>query len=444
MKYGTKLLLAAAGVAMLFSGCAMRTVDQMYCLPRRSEEYSNLQSVMDREMSYLEYCAPLTGENQQTVQTADLDGDGISEYLLFAKGSGDSPLRILIFRREEDGFALSQTLQSVGTAFDQVEYVEMDDRPGYELVVGRQVSNQVLRSVSVYSFAGGTGEQLVTTNYTKFLTCDITSDDLSELVVFRPGQQDTDNGVAELYAFRGGTAQRSTEVLMSGPADRLKRIKTGKLEGGTPAVFAASAVEENAILTDVYAMVKGRFTNVTLSKDSGTSVQTMRSYYVYADDIDEDGVVELPYLERMRSPMSEKSPEKQYLIRWYAMRPDGSEVDKMFTYHNFTDGWYLQLGSGIANRMTVVREAGAQGTGYAFYLWDENFKSVEKLLTVYVLTGDDREVAAAEDNRFTLYTTKSKVFAARLEAASAAHNLTVEKITQAFHLIRMDWKTGET
>lgn len=436
------LLLA---VVFLLGGCAMRTVDQMYCLPKRSEEYNNLQNAIDREMSGLEYCAPLSGENQQSVQMADLTGDGVPEYLLFAKGSGEKPLQILIFRQEGEEYVLAQTIQSSGSAFEQVEYVQMDGREGCELVVGRQLSDQVLRSVSVYSFADGEGEQLITANYTRFLTCDLDGDSLGELMILCPGQQETDNGVAELYRFRDGVAERSTEVNMSEPVDKLKRVITGRLEGGPNAVFVASTVEESAIITDVFAIVNGRFANVSLSNESGTSVQTLRSYYVYADDIDEDGVVELPSLVTMISPAEARSLEQQYLIRWYAMRPDGSEVDKMFTYHNFMDGWYLRLEPSVAGRMTVVQEReSGESTRYAFYLWDEAYTNMEKLLTVYVLTGDNREDAAARDNRFILYNAENTIYAARLEAASAAWGLSSDTIIQAFHMIRMDWKTGET
>ena len=65
-------LIALLAALLLCSGC-MATVDQMYRLPKRSEEVANLQSAMDSAMSGLSYSAPLSGENQQTVQTADLD-----------------------------------------------------------------------------------------------------------------------------------------------------------------------------------------------------------------------------------------------------------------------------------------------------------------------------------------------------------------------------------
>ena len=53
------------------------------------------------------YASPHSGENQQTVQMADLDGDGKQEYLLFAKGGSERPMRVLIFDEVITGFRLS-------------------------------------------------------------------------------------------------------------------------------------------------------------------------------------------------------------------------------------------------------------------------------------------------------------------------------------------------
>jgi len=80
------LMVLTLCAALLLSGCAMRTVEEMYALPRRSEEYNHLQSAIDAAMDGLSYSAPISGENQQTVQSADLDGDGVDECLVFAAG----------------------------------------------------------------------------------------------------------------------------------------------------------------------------------------------------------------------------------------------------------------------------------------------------------------------------------------------------------------------
>lgn len=430
--------IALLALAALLAGCSMQTVDQLYRIPKRSEQYSDLQAAMDQAMAGRVFCAPRSGENQQTVQQADLDGDGLDEYLIFASSGAEKPLHILIFCQQGGEYVHLETIESAGTAFDQVEYVQMDARPGLEMVVGRLVSDQVLRSVSVYSFAEGRAEQLLSANYSKFLTCDLDEDSYAELMLLAPGTMETDNGVAVLYGMENGSMERSREADMSEPAERLKRILVGKLHGGVPAVYVASSANENAIVTDVYALIGGEFTNVSFSNESGTSVHTLRNYYVYADDIDNDGTVELPDLMSMMPVTEQGQVEGHDLIRWYAMAADGAEVDKLFTFHNFLGGWYLTLDEAWASRISVVQSGGS----YDFYLWTEG--AATKIFTVYVLTGTDREEQAAMDNRFVLHRGESTVYAAYMEVASGTISVSREDLINGFGLIRQDWKTGET
>ncbi len=432
--------MVCLAAALLLTGCSMTTVDQLYCLPKRSEQYNNLQSAIDAAMSGLSYASPQSGENQQTVQQADLDGDGAEEYLLFAKGGEDKPLAILIFRQGKDGYLLTETLESNGSAFDRVEYADMDGLPGMELVVGRQVSDQVLRSVSVHGFASGQAELLVSSSYTQFLTCDLDGDRRNELTVLRPGPDGAASGVAVLYGVENGVMERSPEVNMSGPVEKLKRIITGKLSDGSAAVFAASTVRGNAIITDVFAQVDGVFRNVSFSSESGTSVTTLRNYYVFADDIDNDGVVELPSLITMKSVRQGAAASQQYLIRWFSLAPDGGEVDKMYTFHNFLSGWYLQLDPAWAARISVEQT----GSAFAFWLWDETGSYCEKMFTVFALTGSNREDEAVRDNRFVLLRNESTVYAAHLEVASGALEIAKDDLINGFRLIRQEWNTGET
>lgn len=435
-----KILIVLAAAVLLLSGCAASTVDQMYCLPKRSENYNDLQTAIDDAMTDLEYCAPLSGENQQPVHMADLDGDGVEEYLVFTKGSTEKPLQILIFQQRDGQYALTQRVESYGSAYDQVEYLHMDEEGGLEILVGSQLSDQVLRAVTVYSYRNGQLEQLTTANYTKFLSCDLNADGYREMLVIHPGQTETDKGIAELYYMDGSILCRSNEGSLSEPADKIKRIISGNLYGGKEAVYVASTVEESAIITDVFTIVDGVFTNVSFSNESGTSVKTLRNYYVYAEDIDGDGVVELPSLITMHTMEQTPSAQQQYLIRWYAMAADGSEVDKLYTYHNFVGGWYLELSREFASRVTVVQV----GNGYECYLWDEDYTQPSKILTIYAFTGQNREEMAISDNRFVLYKTDTTVYSARLEPEAANMEIDRETVTESFHMIRRDWKTGET
>ncbi len=432
-------MLFVAAILML-SGCNMTTVDQMYCLPERSEEHTNLQTLMNGAMSGLSYSAPVSGQNRQTVQMADLNGDGEDEYILFAKGTSENPLYIFIFVRDGEEYRLLDTIQSSGSVFDQVEYVPIDNRKGCELVIGHQVSDQVLRSVSVYTMTGGRMELLMSSGYSKFLCTDFNQNGTSELFILRPGEEDGQHGIAELYTLQNGTAERYTEAVLSRPVDKIKRIMTGKLDDGISAVYVASDVDGNALITDVYAVVDGQFVNVSVSTESGTSVQTLRNYYLYADDIDNDGVLELPSLVNNNPGAADSAGTNHHVIRWYALQSNGRTVNKKYTYHNFAGGWYLELSSEIAEGMSVQQ----LGNTYDFYLWDSEGKESVKIMSVIVLTGQKREEQALTDNRFIVYRGEATIYAAKLEVASAAYGIDRDNLIRDFNLITQDWDMGET
>lgn len=429
-------MLAAA----VLSGCAMTTVDQMYSPPKRSAAYEDLQSAIDMAMVGMDYASPSSGENRQTVQLADLDGDGTDEYLLFARDTSDNPMKILIFRRDAEECRLTDTIESRGSGFDLVEYADLDGNPGMELIVGRQVSETVLRSVSVYAFSDGQTTQLLSTNYTKMVTADMDSDGSMELFLISGGESDEENATAVLYDCVGGAIVRSRQISLSAHSDYVKRIMVGRLQDGIPAVFVASSIADSAIITDVFALKDGNFTNVSFSNDSGTSVQTLRNYYVYADDIDDDGILELPDLIDMKPVENTWMASNQKLIRWYGMDIYGKETDKMYSFHNFDGGWYLQLDRFITPRVSVVR----RDNSFEFYLWDEEFQNTQILMTVYTMTGNNRETEAAEQDYYVLYRTEGVLYAVKTEEAAMELGLIPELLADCFHPIQMDWKNGET
>lgn len=432
------LALSLLVISLFLCACDARTIEQMYCLPKRSQEYQNLQAAIDRAMGNLSYCGPTAGENQQTVQRADLNGDGVEEYLLFAKGDSEYPLHILVFAQKGEEYALLSDIECLGTGFDRVEYVDIDANAGVELVVGRRLSDDVMGAVSVFSFASGEAQKLVSSNYSKFLTCDIDSDGKGELVILREGDDGAQKGVAIMYDHGADGIARSCEVDLSQSAANIKRIMVGALHGGAPAVYVASSSDGETLVTDVFAMKNGTFSNISFSNESGTSVATLRDHYVYAEDIDEDGILELPCLISV-SARSASAP-KQYLIRWFSLDMNGAEIDKCYTFHNFDAGWYVVLENAHAPYITVEQENGE----CVFYAWDQTWETAHRIFTIVAYTGESREQAVAENQMRILYRGESVIYAVQLEPTATSLGITEQTLANAFRLIHQEWKTGET
>lgn len=423
-----KFIFALLMVALLLSGC-MKTVDQMYRLPKRSQEFTELQQAIDEVMEEMSFSAPESGDHRQAVQMADLNADGTEEYLVFAEGDTESPLRVLIFALQEDGYILAQSITCSGISFDMVEYAHMDAQAGVELVIGSQLSQNLQCNVEVYTFSETLQpEQMLSGSYADCLIVDMDEDGYSELVLLRGAGAEADNGAVQLYSARSGTMTSSNESVLSGPVHNLRRVTYGNIEGNVPAVYAATSVDDGSLITDVYILKSGNLCNITLSSEYGTSIRTLRNDYLYAADMDNDGVMELPYLLPMMPMDHMVSSGKQELIRWYAMTSDGEEVAKVYTFHNFADGWYLKLDPAWAQRLTVVENS----TGYDFHIWDENFESSWKVFTI---RDSGEKISEENPQQILLYESTDSVLTAQLTAAASSFEITPDTLPDLFHRI---------
>ena len=318
------LALLAAALTLLLSGCFVKTVDELYTLPRHSDEYDRLELVIEQLLNSqnASYAAPVSGVNQQSVQLADLDGDGLEEAIAFLKTAGDKPLKTCIFSRADGDYRLMDVIEGDGTSFASVEYAQLTDRPGAELVIGRQLSTDVLQSLSAYSYADGHVAELMSANYSQYRTVDLDGDGQKDIFILRFDAEQP-HGIAELYRWKDGQLEREPEAYLTDGASAVKRILTGSLTAEAQAVFVSSAYEENALVTDVFAFQDGTFRNLT-AREAESAVSTVRSYYVYASDIDGDGLIELPQI--LPLPAAEGSEENDSAISWYNLDLDGHSL----------------------------------------------------------------------------------------------------------------------
>lgn len=431
-------LLCGLVFLLLLTGCS-RAADELYALPKQSDAYYELQSAMDLALPVgASYSGPLTGSNQQAVQLADLDGDGQEEAIVFMKVPGEKPLKAYIFDRIGDVYENTAVIEGDGTAFDSVEYVQLDENPGMEILIGRQLSNQVMQSLSAYACTEGRMAELMTANYSEFKVVDLDEDDHTDIFVLRLETEER-SGVAELYRWHAGRMERAHEANLSPGVKQIKRILTGYIASGVPAVLVASSVDEVSIVTDIFAFSGPVLQNVTANAEAGFSAQTVRSYNVYAADIDEDGIIELPMPVAL--PSAAAGEGTFWTIEWYNLGPEGERTRKLSTYHNYSAGWYLVLPEQWQDQLTIcVDSSGAT----VFSKWNGYDQPPEPLLTIYGFTGEDRLELAQAGDRTLLAQKGDTAWSASRSDHPWAKALTAEKLTAMFRFIYMDWNSGET
>ena len=119
-------LLIAAAVLLSLSGCYSGGIDQYYTLPQPSEEYLQLQTLIDQEISSgSEYAAPVGGSYRQSVHMMDLDNDGPDEAMAFFR-SADGKLKINIYTVVGREYRQVLALVGEGRSIGSIDFADMN------------------------------------------------------------------------------------------------------------------------------------------------------------------------------------------------------------------------------------------------------------------------------------------------------------------------------
>ena len=140
--------------------------------------------------------------------------------------------------------------------------------------------------------------------------------------------------------------------------------------------------------------------------------------------------------------MEEASSGGRELIRWYNLTPEGNEVEKLYTFHNYADRWYVCIQRDWVDTVSVTRGADVAGVqGYVFSAGRDQKHQV--LFTIYAFTGTTGRswlpqtgVSPGKDRRGDL---------CRLPGwwKYGAPIGSKKTLISYFNFIREDWKTGE-
>lgn len=446
MKQRGKTLLLALFL-LLCAGCSLYSPEELYTLPELPEEYRSLDAQIQRTLSELgaEYAAPLSGSNTQTVQLQDIDGDGVDEAIAFFRVSSDAkPLKVYIFKQDEEGHYFPYAvIEGEGTAIHAISYQELGGDGSNEVVVSWRMSEKV-HALAAYSVERGVVQEILRTGYTNYKLLDIDMDNQKEVVVLQVDVVDGKSR-AELYDYQDGSMVLCATAPMSYGIQEITALKVGYLRDSVPALFVSSSVGEgNALLTDVFALREGKLENLTIDPESGQSLSTLRYYnLVSGTDINGDSILEIPAPQILPSWQKSSGAADFWTIQWRQYALDGQAWPVCTTYHNVQDRWYLILPDGWEGQLTLSRR---DNTVYGeravvFARWRGENQEPQSFLTIYRLTGDNRELRSRMGGRFVLLEQSDAIYAAEFHDNGWNCGLSQEELTERFHLIKTEWST---
>ena len=455
----TVCLLLSLLLILSLSGCGFKSGEELYALPQASAEYDSLQTCLQSILKEgLEYSAPLTGSNTQSVQLVDLDNDGQDEAIAFFRDSSvdSQSLKIYIFRKsDEDTYVPALTIEGNGTAINSALCCQLEGGKDsmYELLISWQLSTTVY-SLSAYSLDNYTLTEMMSgSTYNKYAVKDMDQDGNDEITLIQLDSSDQSSNRAEYYTASVGKMTLKETVPLSQKMGSVDKIYDSALPGKVPALYITGfvldkdgEVSSSTVVTDILALRKGSLTNISMGAAGENSSTTVRTDLVSDQDINGDGILEIPIPSLLENYDNSLFQDNFYTLRWQQYQLNGTFQVVCTTYHNTADGWYLTLPDSWTGHLSLMRfDTNTSLTverSIVFYYRGSSKDRAEPFLAIYKNSGNDRQARSEKDNRIILRSDPDTIYSAEFFDCDWDCGLDETTLAEQFHLIQADWSTG--
>lgn len=423
-------------VICLLGGCSGMSIDELYCLPKASEDYYDLQEALSQAQGNgLSYDAPASGARREPVQLVDLDHDGTDEAVAFFRSSQDGSVAAYIFARRDSQYELADQIPCSGSAVGAVEYADLDGSGSLELLITCQVSEAVTQALQVSRYQNNAAESLLTAPCGRYVLTDLNGDGAKEILCITDSGAEASAAV-NYYTYVGGQMKTGQELRLSENYSDILNIAQGTLEDGTEAVLITGTAEDQ-MKTDV--LIQNDQAELT-AVDCGTlgSSAQLQGGDLYPRDMDGDDNLEIPKGKVL--PEYEAGSGTQWTVEWYGLTAKGKFGLKCSTYHCFDEGWYLELPESWDDAISVREKSETDGActihSVGFYQKSSGRKAGTEIVTIYALYGAARQEQVEARGLTSLYSDTDMILAVEIneDAAPWEGTVSVAQLSERFHV----------
>ena len=418
---------------LCLSGCLFGDVEELLAVPAPPAVYQSLQARIAGEQGEAEAIAPLGGENRQSVQLVDLDGDGRQEAVAFFRdtAAGKTPLRVVIFRQDRnESYHVSARIAGAGNDIASVDYADLVGDEGCEVLVTWQASAAV-RSLAAYTLDGEEPTQLLWESCDRYFTGDLDGDGKNELLLARAGEDGETPTRILCWDQKGDGMKKTDGSSLSRDIGEILCWTEGKLSDGSPAVFVTSRLGEGRRLTDILCAEDGKVINCVLPEDGGQSGAVCPDWALAAPaDLTGDGITDVPVAVPVPG-FGEQEGESFSWLNWRQYRPDGTSGVVLRTCCDPKGDWYLELPADWTGKFaqSVAQRKGESSVMLARAGEDRPF------LTIRCLTGEDRGDRSRGNGQILLYAESGRLYTVQPDPEVWDCGMEREDFIEGFHVV---------
>lgn len=317
------VLFIALIICCFFSGCNLNisSVDALMRPPKLSGENNLLQQTFESTVGDSESVVmktPVSGDNRSSYLLFDLDDDSVKEALvLYSDPMKDDFVYVTVFKFVNDKWSFVSTIKGKSSEIYSVDFADINADGRFEILMSwsqvvkddtftpASMGNNGEKLLTIYSYNGSSIVLLKNEAYSKLLVEDINNDSADELFILNISLTNQEKVTwGRIVAFdEEYSVEQELKFQLAGMLDVYNIASDTYVvdnESHTR-VYLDGSISESGIITEVIDIKHNDFSISLPFYESNISAQplTLRDVRVYSQDIDNDGIIEIPVIEKL-------------------------------------------------------------------------------------------------------------------------------------------------
>lgn len=285
------------------------------------EALTNAADVSDVQLKY-----PKSGDYRSAFVMFDLDADGEDEALVFYNmPSWGGNVRIMVLDHQQDEWVSVYDAVGEGTDVTEVDFQVLTASGRHCVLIGWEQGTSENTSISVYDYTGGQLRVLYESEYSQMLIEDLDQDGTKEILlgIFKASSK---TGAIRLINDTEDGLQSASRVVMDSTITGFLGIEIGRLAQNQIAVFVDAYTSSTQIVTEIMVYTDDGKLRSLSSHYGGLDRPLLREVPVRCEDINGDGILEIPVsLVEYSEEEREEDNRKNLLQYLYLSNPEELE-----------------------------------------------------------------------------------------------------------------------
>lgn len=355
-----RIFLVILSLSLLLTGCGnfrlATSIDDLISPVSPSGDNAGVQNAVN------EYCKsgflikmPSSGKYTTSFIFYDLNADGQNEAVAFYEPTDDrGTTSLAVLSKSHDEWNVVESIRGEGSDVKSVDFCDVNHDGMDEILV----CWSVISSANSYRFCvyrhnaseDGNALELISDPISagEFICVDMNEDGVDEAVVFQLGSTE-ESPTARLYSFADNRQRLLGETKLDSTIISFENITTGVTDEGVSVYADALKTDGNSMVTefiywsDYYDSIVSPF----YSYSTGRTSDTARDSVIYSQDIDGDGVIEIPTDRQVDGLPSEITAHN------WVIYDNTVLIHKCYTYSCRRDSYSLLMDDKIFSNVRV-------------------------------------------------------------------------------------------